>query len=297
MVRRGVSVVLIVAVLLISVGTTFAQGEEPLPPCAGENVSGTVVDVDEATGLVTLQTGEGLCTVTLAEGAVDHPIANLLGAFFGDVSIDDLVEALETVQGCAVEQEGVWLWSPCDVEGAVSVRVTGEEDGAFVAVTEDGMEITLMVEEPDAAEALADALETLIVDLRLDGEGNVVQVGEEIAAYHEEGIGFGVLVKLYAMAAALPDVTVDDLVAAFQSGMGLGEMFHEYGRPSAMGVGHALGRGHRDDDRPGPPEHAGRPEGEDHPGQGRGWERTDHPGQGHGWGRTDHPGQGQGRDK
>lgn len=118
MVRKGMSIILIVAVLLISVGTVFAQGDEPLPPCAGENVSGTVVDVDETTGPVTLQTGEGLCTVTLAEEA-NHPIANLLGTFFGDVSIADLVEALETVQGCAVEQEGAWLWSPCDVEGAV----------------------------------------------------------------------------------------------------------------------------------------------------------------------------------
>jgi hypothetical protein len=253
--------------------------------------------VDEATGVVTVQTEDGLCTVTLTEGETDHPIATLLGTFFGDVSVDDLIEALEVVQGCAVEQEGVWQWSACDVEGAVPVRVIGEEEGAFIALTEDGMEITLVVEEPEAAEALTDALETLAVEWRLDEEGNVVLVGDEIAAYHEEGIGFGVLVKLYAMASALPDVTVDDLIAAFQSGMEIGEMFQEYGRPSILGVGHALGRGRSGADRPGPPEHAGPPDDEDHPGEGHGygWGRTDHPGQGHGWGRTDHPGQGRGR--
>ncbi|HHS97200.1 MAG TPA: hypothetical protein ENK08_04785 [Chloroflexi bacterium] len=292
MIRRGVGVgLLIVAVLLASAGIVSAQGDEPLPPCEGESVSGTVVEVDEATGTVTVQTETGLCTVTLAEDGMDHPIASLLGAFFGDVSIGDLVEALETVQGCAVEQEGGWLWSPCEAEGAVPVRVVGEKEGAFVALMEDGTEVVVTVEGPGAAEALSDALETLAVEWRLDGEGNVVPVSEEIAAYHEEGIGFGVLVKLYAMASALPDVTVDDLVAAFQSGMGIGEIFHEYGRPSVLGVGHAVGRGHSGD-RHSPPDHAGPPSGEDHPGRGHGWGRTDHPV----WG-SDHPGRGRGRDK
>ena len=56
------------------------------------------------------------------------------------------------------------------------------------------------------AEGLNEALQALVVEnLGLDGEGGVVQPGDEIAAYHEEGMGFGVLAKLYAMAAELQE--------------------------------------------------------------------------------------------
>jgi hypothetical protein len=96
------------------------------------------------------------------------------------------------------------------------------------------------------------------------------QLAEEIAMYHEEGLGFGVLVKLYAMAEAskegcapqtdpeaTPDpnatpegdgttaaaeptctvVTVADLVTQFQNGTGMGQLFKEYGKPALLGVG------------------------------------------------------------
>jgi hypothetical protein len=73
-------------------------------------------------------------------------------------------------------------------------------------------------------------------------------VGEQIATYHADGMGFGVLVKLYAMAAesnaactgdaACTPVTVEELVTAFDSGTGIGELMKEYGRPSLLGVGH-----------------------------------------------------------
>jgi len=291
---KGISVVLALALASMLVGTVTAQGEEPLPPCAGEGVSGTVVGVDEATGIVTLYTAEGLCTVTLEEGEYDHPIAALLGTFFGDVSTADLVEALEVAQGCAIEEGGTWQWSDCSAEGAVPVTVIGEEDGAFVALMEEGERIVLTVEDPEAAEALDRALEALTVEWRLNEEGVVVQPGEQIAAYHEQGIGFGVLVKLYAMASALPDVTVDDLVAAFQSGTGMGELFQEFGRPSILGVGHVRdrerGNGNhlgqiRHSERIGPPGLVGRSEGDQHPGRG------------HGWGRIEPPGQARGRNK
>jgi hypothetical protein len=86
----------------------------------------------------------------------------------------------------------------------------------------------------------------------------VEEVAEQIAAYHEQGVGFGVLVKLYAMAeasaaacAAAPAaenseparctaVTVEELVQAHQSGTGLGELFKTYGKPALLGVGHVL---------------------------------------------------------
>jgi hypothetical protein len=95
------------------------------------------------------------------------------------------------------------------------------------------------------------------------------QVGEEIAAYHEAGMGFGQLVKIYAMVKASEDacasqqpvesptevvgslpvepepvdgtcvpLTVEELVAQVQSGVGMGQLFEEYGRPAMLGVGH-----------------------------------------------------------
>jgi len=82
----------------------------------------------------------------------------------------------------------------------------------------------------------------------------------QIATYHEEGMGFGVLVKLYAMAEASVEaclaptptpsaaadltattceaVTVEQLVSEFQSGTGMGLLFKEYGKPALLGVGH-----------------------------------------------------------
>jgi hypothetical protein len=85
------------------------------------------------------------------------------------------------------------------------------------------------------------------------------EFAEQIAMYHDEGIGFGVLVKLYAMAEdavkacadlqvpgviadpALPAceaVTVEQLVSEFQGGVGMGQLFKTYGKPALLGVGH-----------------------------------------------------------
>ena len=87
---------------------------------------------------------------------------------------------------------------------------------------------------------------------------------KQIEMYHEEGMGFGVLVKLYAMAEASKEkcaaepstgdiggtttaaadtepctpVDVDTLVTDFQSGKGMGALFSEYGKPALLGVGH-----------------------------------------------------------
>lgn len=96
-------------------------------------------------------------------------------------------------------------------------------------------------------------------------------VAEEVVAYHppgeagegEDSVGYGVLVKLYAIAAESQEacagaeepcvpVTVEELMAAYKSGVGLGELFKEYGKPAVLGVGH-LKKG----DKGGPPEHAG----------------------------------------
>jgi len=91
-------------------------------------------------------------------------------------------------------------------------------------------------------------------------------IGEEIAAYHEQGMGFGVLVKIYAIAKASEEaclaetpaeppvdppteegtpivetcvpVTAAELVEAFNGGSGMGALFKEYGKPALLGVGH-----------------------------------------------------------
>jgi hypothetical protein len=84
------------------------------------------------------------------------------------------------------------------------------------------------------------------------------EFAEQIARYHEEGMGFGVLVKLYAMAEdsvkaclnqpvtgeavdpkqpACETVTVEQLVTEFHSGAGMGQLFKQYGKPALLGVG------------------------------------------------------------
>jgi len=220
---------------------------------------------------VTLDTGGdlGLCTVTL-DGEYDHPIVSLLGSYFGDVSADDLAAALEDTQGYAVydPDTGEWMWTDGDTEGAVAVTVVAENEGGTFTILVDGEEVTVSVDDPAVAEDLREALQALAVDWDLDEEGGVVQPGDEIAAYHDDGLGFGVLVKLYAMAAALEDTcadaeepcgaTVDELVAAFQSGMGLGDLMKEYGKPTILGIGHVKGKGGR-------PDHAGPKDREDQP--------------------------------
>lgn len=99
-------------------------------------------------------------------------------------------------------------------------------------------------------------------------------IGEEIATYHEQGMGFGVLVKLYSMAKASEEacqakaattgetpttvsagegtstsdvtptpepctpVTIEELATAFKGGTGMGNLFKQYGKPALLGVGH-----------------------------------------------------------
>jgi hypothetical protein len=83
----------------------------------------------------------------------------------------------------------------------------------------------------------------------------------QIAQLHQDGMGFGVLVKLYAMAEAsvkacagqpaptgpvadpaqpattCEAVTVEQLVSEFQGGAGMGQLFKTYGKPALLGVG------------------------------------------------------------
>lgn len=271
-IQTKLALFLALALTLAAAGPVAAQ-ESEVPPCEGDSVSGTVVAVDEATGEVTVYTASGLCTVTL-DGDYDHPIVALLGSYFGDVSSGSLTTALEATQGCAAydPDSEAWTWADCDDEDAVTVTVVGEnDDGTFTALI-NGEEARVSVEDPEVAERLSRALQKLVVEWKVAEDGTVVQPGDEIAAYHEDGLGFGVLVKLYAIAAASQEacgdeestepcgVTVEELVAAFQSGVGLGDLFKEYGRPSILGVGHVRGRGFGQSGHAGPKDRADRPD-------------------------------------
>ena len=253
--RPSVSFIFGICVLAVAAvaswSPAFAQG---VPPCVGEGVSGTVVDVDAVSGTVTIKTGDGLfCTVTLV-GEYEHPIVELLGTFFGDVSPERLAEALEITHACAVHDNAsdTYVWAECKAGVTVPITVTGEEeDGWFtIIVVIDGEEVTSTVHVGDegVAQRLGDALADLVVGWNLDEFGAVVQPGDEIAAYHDEGMGFGVILKLYAMAEEAQracidegewcDVTVVSLVSEFQSGVGMGELFKLYGKPALLGIGH-----------------------------------------------------------
>jgi len=60
---------------------------------------------------------------------------------------------------------------------------------------------------------------------------------QEIDGYHSQGLGYGVLVKLYALSSA-SGTPVSDLVAQFKGGTGMGKLFKTYGgKPATVGVG------------------------------------------------------------
>lgn len=223
-----------------------------------------MVAVDEETGTVTIDTGEeGLCTVMLKTDFA-HPIVALLGTFFNEVSAESLAAALEATQVWVIcdADTGLCTLASEDDEGAVAatvISVTENEDGTFaLELTIEGQEapVPVLTDDTGLAEELAKALDTLIVEWTLqegeDGTTGVVDAGDRIADLHEDGLGFGVIVKLFAMAAESQEacadeepsgdepcsVTVDELVEAFQSGTGMGQLFQEFGRPSMLGVGH-----------------------------------------------------------
>jgi hypothetical protein len=275
--------ILIFSLVLVLVGLTasgaLAQEETELLPCPDGEVNGAIVAYDEETGLVTLDVEGELCTVDLSS-EYDHPIINLLGEYFGDFDFEDVAEALDALQVCVISDgESYTVSEPAEdgtcTEGEL-VTVTGEgEEGGFAAQNEAGDTINFELEDEEAAGALSEALGSLQVDWEVE-DGSVGSVGDDIGEYHEDGIGFGVLVKVYAIydeaqAACeetgveeeIPaegeetevdteeeevdpcDVTVDLLLEELES-MGLGQLFAVYGKPAIMGVGHVRNIGEGD---------------------------------------------------
>lgn len=83
-----------------------------------------------------------------------------------------------------------------------------------------------------------------------DDDSGLGPIGLKIAAYHEDGMGFGVLVKIFSMIKASEEaclkegapegctpLTDEALVAMFKE-KGMGALFKEYGKPAMLGVGH-----------------------------------------------------------
>ena len=264
------SLILIVILALVAVGTVAAQDAIPADgpgPCAQGTVSGTVIAIEpgaeEGTWVVTVQQEtQELCTVTINGDEDGHPVASLLGKFFSTVSTEDLEEALATVNVCVQLDDPAnptkWEIVDCGEEGAVEARVTGVEGNEVtLQAGEDTIVVFLEEDDTETAEALQDALKALMVNWDVEDDGSLQSATEEIEALHDSGMGFGVIVKLYAMAQASHEdcdpegdgdgepaepatcgVTVEELVEEFQSGTGIGQLFKEFGKPDYLGVGH-----------------------------------------------------------
>jgi hypothetical protein len=260
----------------LTFSAALAQEVEILP-CPDGEVSGIIVAYDEETGIVTLQVESGLCTVSLTDD-YDHPIIDLLGAYFGEINPEEIAAALESLQVCLVSDGEITAVSQPLEDGTCAegelVTITGVgETGGFEAQTESGETVSFDLADEETAGTLAAALDSLQADWTIE-EGGVDDVGNDIGEYHDEGIGFGVLVKVYAIfeeaqqacleaGDTIPveegetdvetesdevdpcDVTVELLLEELEN-MGMGQLFQVYGKPAIMGIGHVRNIGEGD---------------------------------------------------
>lgn len=291
--RAKFALIVMVILALATAGTVAAQEvlqTDAPQTCDGDVVSGTVVSVEpsESGGWTVLILEEAetttdeptFCTVTLSDEEMEdgevtegHPIVVLLANAFGDsfnVDGDALEEAANTPEVClmAPETEGdPYTWADCEAESppdltGVKVLEYDPATGIITALVFDEEGNPMLVEVDISGETLPEELvgELESIDLPdvnwdLDGQGNVLQTDDKIAAYHEDGMGFGVLVKFLSMAAEAEQacaeqeeaptegvdpctVTLQSLVDEFNGGKGIGEMFKEYGKPGQLGIGH-----------------------------------------------------------
>jgi hypothetical protein len=272
MVKRILIFSLVLVLTVVTFTTALAQNEPEVLACPDGTVSGVIVAYDEETGVVTLDVEGVLCTVTL-NSDYDHPITDLLGAYFSEIDLEEIADALETLQVCAVFDGEIYTVTEPDENGECAegelVTVIGEgEEGGFEALTESDEVITFEPEDEEAADALTGALDNLQADWEVE-DGGIGDVGDEIGGYHEDGYGFGVLVKVYAIydeaqqaceetpevQPALEgevdekvvdeateeidpcDVSIELLLESLED-MGLGQLFQVYGKPAIMGIGH-----------------------------------------------------------
>jgi len=258
--HKKTALLLVLAMIVASAGTAFAAGlsQDPTTPTITE-CAGTVTAVDPISGVVTITKPDGTtCSATIPTSGTtyDHPIVSLLGMYF-KVKTDNLEPALESMpQICAdpdTSDPTTYIWKDCGT-GTGTITILGDNgDGTFRAMV-GGTIITLEGVPDIESEAIVQALQTLTVNWTLDDTGTMLQAGDLIAQYHDDGMGFGVLVKLFALAQnsqtcntittetgeeeVCGPMNVDTLVQEFNSGTGMGQLFKEYGKPKLLGVGH-----------------------------------------------------------
>jgi hypothetical protein len=289
--KTRLAFIIIVIVALVTVGTVSAQqgsalaDETPAPTlepnvCEGTSVSGTVVAVSD-TNEVWIWDGTTLCKVTVSEGVTGgNPVATLLGQYFEDMTGEELITALETKlsedQICIMQDTTTSTWGfvdDCTATGAK--KVIGQDlDGTYVVLidNEDGTFTTETLTITDA-DAFKEELSTKLTKFKtnlaleedLDGQGNVLSTTDEIEQLHGEGVGYGVIVKLYSLAQKAEEkcleqttsqessqsedpnavdpctMDVNYLVEQFKTNhIGLGQLYKLTGleKPDLLGVGH-----------------------------------------------------------
>jgi hypothetical protein len=264
--------ILLLLVLMLSITTMIAsaQTEAVIPTCPDGLVEGTVVDIDDETGQLIVDVEGSLCALAPPSGDYDHPVTSLLGAFFStEFNLEGISTALENTEVCLVDDGlGGWLIEePAEGEecsGTLAKVVGQAEDGSFLVAM--GEEVfPLVVDDETKAGALSEALEALALSVEI-AEGAMSDAGDKISAYHDDGYGFGVLVKVYAIASEAQkaclasageveteadktgepeesegidpcSITAEHLIGELEN-MGMGQIFKLYGKPEIMGVGH-----------------------------------------------------------
>lgn len=279
--RRIKAGMLLSMVTVLVLGTALAASAEEgddIPECTGDSVSGALIALDANTGDAVIEQEDGsLCSVTLnSDGAsYDHPVLALMTSYF-ETSLDSVgLDILED----AVEDLTVYV--ECDDSGSCILdedeeaplgRVLSVEDdgsgGYVITVLMNGEILTLSVEDDYLADLWLESLEMVNVEWELNGSGGLAgDTGNVIESLHEDGMGFGVIVKLIGLSQMateacsdgltaedgtdLCSINLDSLVASFESGTGLGQLFKLVGKPSAMGIGQL-----RNGENGGPPDGA-----------------------------------------
>ncbi len=197
---------------------------------------------------------------TLATSAI---LIVMLVSLIGSAAADSVTGATETPVPEATTQpvETTYFTHPIvQVLSAYFGRSTPVVATPEVTETAEPTETATSTEETPEVIA-TDPTETATPESEMPAPEDGPDIAEQIAAYHDAGMGFGVLVKLYAMEeasqqacaianstevsaegdgsdAVCTPITVDELVTEFQSGSGMGTLFKEYGKPALLGVGH-----------------------------------------------------------
>jgi hypothetical protein len=223
--KYRVPIILLVLVLALGTfGVAFAQEAEPEE--TPTTITGIVIAVEGGQATIQLSDGSTVVVNIADAGEYEHPIVELLNEYFSGAGAEDWAAALEELGNAVGDFTSLALVD--DGTGNMVWQVT-LTDGSVVTIT-----------DPE----LASTLEVLNVSLTgtVDSETGEVtvttEVGGQIQEYHENGFGFGVLTKLYAIADT-GAASIEELTALFKDeGWGMGQIFKEYGKPELLGVGH-----------------------------------------------------------